>query len=85
MHSRSLQMWRFNGDDKELATEERDDRFPWPNQDSFSVQLFSPVSWEPIPGTKLPFLDWERATAMKHLYLSSEGLHSGQRGYIVVG
>lgn len=66
-------------------TEERDpDRFPRPDKDSFSLQLFSPVSWEPIPGTKTPLEDWERCTGAKHLYLSSEGLHSGQRGYIVL-
>ena len=29
--------------------------------------------------------DWERCTSLKHLYLSSEGLHSGQKGYIVCG
>ncbi len=76
-------VWKFNGDDKELVTEERDERFPWPTKDTFSVQLFSPVSWEPIAGTKMQLLDYERCTALKHLYLSSEGLHSGQRGYIV--
>ena len=60
-----------------------EDRFPWPTKDNFSLQLFSPVSWEPIPNTKLDLEDWERCTSMKHLYLSSEGLHTGQRGYIV--
>ena len=67
-------------------TEERDDaRFPWPSKDTFKMALFSPVSWEPIPGASLVLNDWERCTGMKHLYLSSEGLHSGQRGYIVLG
>ncbi len=67
-------------------TEERDDaRFPWPSKDTFKMALFSPVSWEPIPGASLALNDWERCTGMKHLYLSSEGLHSGQRGYIVLG
>ncbi len=76
-------VWKFNGDDKELITEERDSRFPWPNQDSFSVQLFSPMSWEAIPGTKLDLEEYERCTGLKHLYLTSEGLHSGEKGYIV--
>ena len=78
-------VWKFNGDDKELCTEERDDRFPLPTSDTFYVQLFSPVSWEPIPGTKIQLDEWERCTSLKHLYLSSEGLHSGQKGYIVCG
>ena len=47
-----LQVWKFNGDDKELVAEERDERFVWPTRDLFAVQLFSPVSWEPIAGTK---------------------------------
>lgn len=46
-------VWKFNGDDKELIDEERDERFPWPNVDTFTVQLFSPISWDPIPGTIL--------------------------------
>ena len=36
-------------------------------------------------GTKLQLDDWEYVTCMKHLYLSSEGMHSGQRGFIVLG
>ena len=76
-------VWKFNGDDKELFIEEKDERFPLPLLDKFSIQLFSPVSWEPIPGTTIPLEDWERVTSLKHLYLSSEGLHSGQKGYIV--
>jgi hypothetical protein len=77
------QVWKFNGDDKELVTEDRDERFPWPTKDTFSVQLFSPVSWEPISGTRMQLNDWERVTGLKHLFLSSEGLHTGQKGYIV--
>ena len=77
------QVWKFNGDDKELVTEERDERFPWPTVDTFYVQLFSPISWEAIPGTKLTLEPYERVTGLKHLYLTSEGLHSGEKGYIV--
>lgn len=79
----SNQVWKFNGDDKELFDEERDERFPLPFRDTFSLQLFSPVSWESIPGTTVALDDWERCTSLKHLHLSSEGLHSGQRGYVV--
>ena len=43
-------VWKFNGDDKELVTEERDERFPWPIIESFQLQLYSPISWEAIPG-----------------------------------
>lgn len=76
-------VWKFNGDDKELVSEERDNRYPWPNVDSFHLQLYSPISWEAIPGTKITLEDYERCTGMKHLYLTSEGLHVGEKGYIV--
>jgi len=81
----SNKVWKFNGDDKELNIEDRNDRFLYPNLEKFSLQLFSPVSWEAIPGTKLQLEDWEYVTCMKHLYLSSEGMHSGQRGFLVIG
>ena len=81
----TTKVWKFNGDDKELVEEERDERFPWPTVDSFSVQLYSPMKWEAIPGTKIELDNYERCTGMKHLYLTSEGLHSGEKGYIVVG
>lgn len=38
--------YKFNGEDKEHTVEERDDRFPLPVQQKFSIVLFSPVSWE---------------------------------------
>ena len=78
-------IWKFNGDDKELSIEDRSDRFIYPTINKFSLQLFSPNTWEAIPGTKVQLDDWEYVTCMKHLYLSSEGMHSGQRGFIVVG
>ena len=45
-----VKVWKFNGDDKELNIEDRNDRFLYPNLEKFSLQLFSPVSWEAIPG-----------------------------------
>ena len=78
-------VWKFNGDDKELSIEDRSDRFLYPLLNKFNLQLFSPSTWEPVPGTKMQMDDWEMVTCMKHLYLSSEGMHSGQRGFIVVG
>jgi len=41
---------RVVGDgDKEFETLDRDDRFVHPPIDKFAVQLFSPITWEPIP------------------------------------
>ena len=81
----TTKVWKFNGDDKELVEEERDERFPWPTVDSYFIQLYSPMKWEAIPGTKITLDSYERVTSLKHLYLTSEGLHSGEKGYIVCG
>ncbi|CAG0890026.1 unnamed protein product [Darwinula stevensoni] len=81
----SDQIYKFNGEDKELCTEERDSRFPYPVNEKFFVQLFSPVSWEMIPNTKVDLEDWEHVTCLKTVNLSYEGTRSGLRGYIAIG
>ncbi|GBP39414.1 Cleavage and polyadenylation specificity factor subunit 1 [Eumeta japonica] len=77
--------YKFNGEDKELANESKGDRFPYPMQDRFSVMLFSPVSWEIIPNTKIELDEWEHVTCLKNVSLSYEGTRSGLRGYIALG
>ncbi|KPJ17990.1 Cleavage and polyadenylation specificity factor subunit 1 [Papilio machaon] len=77
--------YRFNGEDKEKANENKGDRFPYPMQERFSVMLFSPVSWEVIPNTKIVLEDWEHVTCLKNVALSYEGTRSGLRGYIAIG
>lgn len=77
--------YKFNGEDKELSVEERDDRFPYPLQERFSVLLFSPVSWEVIPNTKMELDDWEHVTCLKNVSLAYEGTRSGLKGYIALG
>ncbi|XP_030026309.2 cleavage and polyadenylation specificity factor subunit 1 [Manduca sexta] len=77
--------YKFNGEDKEKSTENKGDRFPYPMQDRFSVMLFSPVSWEIIPNTKIELDEWEHVTCLKNVSLSYEGTRSGLRGYIAIG
>ncbi|XP_069698510.1 cleavage and polyadenylation specificity factor subunit 1 [Periplaneta americana] len=77
--------YKFNGEDKELTIEERDDRFPFPAQERFSILLFSPVSWEVIPNTKMELEEWEHVTCLKNVSLAYEGTRSGLKGYIAVG
>lgn len=77
--------YKFNGEDKEKSTENKGDRFPYPMQDRFSVTLFSPVSWEIIPNTRIEFEEWEHVTCLKNVSLSYEGTRSGLRGYIAIG
>ncbi len=73
----SSKMYRFNGEDKELVEETRPDNFPLPTVVSFAVQLFSPVSWDVIPETKIAMEDYEHITDMKNVALTYEGAASG--------
>ncbi|GIY05432.1 cleavage and polyadenylation specificity factor subunit 1 [Caerostris extrusa] len=76
---------RFNGDEKEFETIERtDERYIFPMIEKFSMQLFSPVSWEMIPNTLLEFEEWEHVTNVKNVMLASEGTRSGLKGYLAI-
>lgn len=70
---------------KEFTEEERSDRFLYPVQEQFSIVLFSPVSWETIPNTKIELDQWEHVTCLKNVSLAYEGTRSGLKGYIVLG
>ncbi|RLU24961.1 hypothetical protein DMN91_003052 [Ooceraea biroi] len=77
--------YRFNGEDKEFTEEEHPERFLYPFQEQFSIVLFSPVSWETIPNTKIELDQWEHVTCLKNVSLAYEGTRSGLKGYIVLG
>jgi len=76
---------RVGGEEKDYELLERDSRYMWPTTDKFCIQLFSPVSWETIPGTKIELDEWEHVTCLKNVMLSSEGTESGLKGYIAAG
>ncbi|XP_053203071.1 cleavage and polyadenylation specificity factor subunit 1-like [Panonychus citri] len=76
---------RVGGEEKDYDVLERDSRYIWPTMNRFHIQLFSPVSWEMIPGTKITLDEWEHVTCMKNVMLSSEGTESGLKGYIAAG
>ncbi|KAF5272324.1 hypothetical protein FQA39_LY07925 [Lamprigera yunnana] len=81
----SNKYYKFNGEDKELSVEEKGDRFPYPPQETFSIMLFSPVSWEIIPNTRIDLEEWEHVTCLKNVSLAYEGTRSGLKGYVVLG
>ncbi|KAK9754601.1 Mono-functional DNA-alkylating methyl methanesulfonate N-term [Popillia japonica] len=81
----STQYYKFNGEDKELSVEDRGERFPYPPQEKFSVMLFSPVSWDVIPNTKIDLEEWEHINCLKNVALAYEGARSGLKGYIAIG
>ncbi|XP_074427899.1 LOW QUALITY PROTEIN: cleavage and polyadenylation specificity factor subunit 1, partial [Larus michahellis] len=76
---------RMTGEEKEFESIERDDRYIHPQQEAFSIQLISPVSWETIPNTRIELEEWEHVTCMKTVSLKSEETVSGLKGYVAVG
>lgn len=76
---------RMTGEEKEFETIERDERYIHPQQDKFSIQLISPVSWEAIPNTRVDLEEWEHVTCMKTVALKSQETVSGLKGYVALG
>ncbi|XP_054023473.1 cleavage and polyadenylation specificity factor subunit 1 [Dryobates pubescens] len=76
---------RMTGEEKEFESIDRDDRYIPPQQEAFSIQLISPVSWETIPNTRIDLEEWEHVTCMKTVSLKSEETVSGLKGYVAVG
>ena len=67
----------MTGEEKEFEAIERDDRYIHPQQEAFSIQLISPVSWEAIPNARIELEEWEHVTCMKTVSLRSEETVSG--------
>ncbi|XP_059412760.1 cleavage and polyadenylation specificity factor subunit 1 [Carassius carassius] len=76
---------RMTGEEKEFETIERDERYIHPQQEKFSIQLISPVSWEAIPNTRVDLEEWEHVTCMKTVALKSQETVSGLKGYVALG
>ncbi|XP_072014167.1 cleavage and polyadenylation specificity factor subunit 1-like isoform X2 [Amphiura filiformis] len=75
---------RFNGEEKEEEEIERDERFIHSNKEQFSIQLFSPLSWEPIPNTKIDYEEYEHVTCLKSVNLLCESTVTGRKGYLAI-
>lgn len=76
---------RVAAEEKDYETLERDENYIWPTVDKFSMELFSPVSWDAIQGTKIDFEEWEHVTCLKNVSLVSEETESGLKGYVALG
>ncbi|XP_047663754.1 cleavage and polyadenylation specificity factor subunit 1 isoform X2 [Tachysurus fulvidraco] len=79
---------RMTGEEKEYEIIDRgvaDERYINPQQEKFSIQLISPVSWEAIPNTRIDLEEWEHVTCMKTVALKSQETVSGLKGYIAIG
>ncbi|KAM6958697.1 cleavage and polyadenylation specificity factor subunit 1 [Aplochiton taeniatus] len=76
---------RMTGEEKEFEIIDRDERYIHPQQERFSIQLISPVSWEAIPNTRIDLEEWEHVTCMKTVALKSQETVSGLKGYVAAG
>ncbi|XP_071785220.1 cleavage and polyadenylation specificity factor subunit 1-like isoform X1 [Asterias amurensis] len=77
-----MKIWRLGFDDQEFEEAERDERFVASQKDRFSIQLFSPLSWDAIPNTRIEFDELEHITCLKMVNLNSEGSVTGKKGFI---
>ncbi|KAK6174392.1 hypothetical protein SNE40_017678 [Patella caerulea] len=76
---------KVTSDEKEFEVVEKDERFVYPTEDVFSLNLFTPSTWELIPNSSFELEEWEQATSLKCVRLKSEGTVSGLKGYIALG
>ncbi|XP_071482088.1 cleavage and polyadenylation specificity factor subunit 1-like [Diadema antillarum] len=77
-------VWRVVGEDFSEEPIERDDRFVHTVKDFFSIQLFSPLSWDAIPNTRIEYEPAEQVTCLKVVNLNSEGSITGRKGFMAV-
>jgi len=76
---------KFNTEDKEWETLERDSRYVHPMLERFSIQLISPARWEVVPHVNYIFEEFEHISSMKTLELKSQETHSGYKTFLVAG
>lgn len=77
---------RLAGEDKEFEPIVREGgRFIPPTVDRFALELWSPVSWESIPNTRIEMDEWEKVMCVKNVMIASEGTTSGEKGLLAVG
>ncbi|KAK3085849.1 hypothetical protein FSP39_009622 [Pinctada imbricata] len=72
-------------EEREWDVIEKDERFVYPPLPKFTLQLYSPTSWEVVPNTKVDLDEWEHCVTMKTVSLKSEEHISGYKSYIVMG
>ncbi|XP_078335129.1 cleavage and polyadenylation specificity factor subunit 1-like isoform X2 [Crassostrea virginica] len=72
-------------EEREWDTIEKDERFIYPTTPRFTLQLYSPTSWEVVPNTKIECEEWEHVVTMKTIRLRSEETLSGLKSFIVMG
>lgn len=72
-------------EERDWDTLEKDERFIYPQLNTYSLQLYSPTSWEVVPNTSVVLLEWEVCTTMKSVLLRSEENVQGFKSFLVMG
>ncbi|CAC5370760.1 CPSF1 [Mytilus coruscus] len=75
-------------EERDWDTLEKDERFIYPQLNTYALQLYSPTSWEVVPNTSVVLQEWEVCTTMKNVLLRSEenvhGEENISRGRILI-
>lgn len=73
------------GEEKEFEIIERDEWYIYFQQEVFFIQFIFLVSWEVIFNVRIELQEWEYVICMKIVFLCSEEIVLGFKGYVVVG
>ncbi|KHJ89410.1 CPSF A subunit region [Oesophagostomum dentatum] len=83
--TKSNKIWVVVNDDKQVETHEKNENFVLPSIPQYSLNLYSPVDWKPVPNTDIKFEEMEVVTACEEVTLRSESTISGMQPYLAVG
>uniref|UniRef100_A0A0N5A911 CPSF_A domain-containing protein n=1 Tax=Syphacia muris TaxID=451379 RepID=A0A0N5A911_9BILA len=72
-------------EDKSFEEHERPDSFVCPKMDIYTVLLYSPEDWRPIPNAEITFEDFEVVTSCEEVLLKSESTVAGVQNYLAIG
>ncbi|EYC02862.1 hypothetical protein Y032_0097g2982 [Ancylostoma ceylanicum] len=82
---KSNKIWVVVNDDKQVETHEKNKNFVLPSIPQYSLNLYSPMDWKPVPNTDIKFEEMEVVTACEEVTLRSESTISGMQTYLSVG
>uniref|UniRef100_A0A1I7WN59 MMS1_N domain-containing protein n=1 Tax=Heterorhabditis bacteriophora TaxID=37862 RepID=A0A1I7WN59_HETBA len=82
---KSNKIWVVVNDDKQVETHEKNDNFVLPEIQQYTLNLYSPEDWGPVPNTEIGFEEMEVVTACEEVALRSESTLSGMQTYLAVG
>ncbi|XP_063441861.1 cleavage and polyadenylation specificity factor subunit 1-like [Mytilus trossulus] len=76
---------KTTSEERDWDTLEKDERFIYPQLNTYALQLYSPTSWEVVPNTSVVLQEWEVCTTMKNVLLRSEENVHGFKSFLCMG